>query len=442
MEDRGWTGEAAWSVEWELFTIAWRRWTAGRWLQGVGRCSWSWMVLAGVVLAVLAAGSVRAQDVEWRHLSSKTGDIAPIEGGSSHITSWVLDVDGDGVNDFVLADRTTAPSVVWYRRASDGWTQYVVDADSLRIEAGSAIHDIDGDGDLDIVAGGDSRNNEVYWWENPQPHFDPDRAWTRRTIKNDGADKHHDQIFGDVDGDGEVELVFWNQKGTALFVSEIPENPRRAQSWERTAIYRYSRDSEMEQRGEYPDFRRNNDHEGLDLADIDGDGQLDIVGGGRWFKHLGGTDYLPNVIDASYQFTRSRAGQLIEGGRPDVLLVAGDGKGPLRLYEWRDGTWVGRNLIDEVDSGHTLDVLDFDGDGHLDIFIAEMRLYDRNPDAKVRILLGDGTGHFEEMVVSTGIGLHESRIADLDGDGDYDIVGKPHAWDTPRIDIWINDGTR
>ncbi|MCL4255413.1 MAG: hypothetical protein KJ043_16760, partial [Anaerolineae bacterium] len=64
-------------------------------------------------------------------------------------------------------------------------------------------------------------------------------------------------------------------------------------------------------------------------ADIDGDGLMDIVGGGNWFKYLGDGKYQDNIIDDSYIFTRAAAGQLIEGGRPEVLLVVGDGYGPL-----------------------------------------------------------------------------------------------------------------
>jgi hypothetical protein len=36
---------------------------------------------------------------------------------------------------------------------------------------------------------------------------------------------------------------------------------------------------------------------------------------------------------------------------------------------------------------------------------------------------------------------HESKIADLDGDGDYDILDKPYGWQTPRLDIWLNEGS-
>jgi hypothetical protein len=44
-------------------------------------------------------------------------------------------------------------------------------------------------------------------------------------------------------------------------------------------------------------------------------------------------------------------------------------------------------------------------------------------------------------MISEGIDLHESEIADLDGDGDYDILGKPYNGDAPRLDIWLQNGT-
>ena len=121
-----------------------------------------------------------------------------------------------------------------------------------------------------------------------------------------------------------------------------------------------------------------------------------------------------------------------------MVLVVGDGMAPMIMYEWRKGTWIKIFLIEEVDNGHTLDIIDFNGDGHLDIFNAEMRLDNGNPDAQMRILLGDGKGNFTDYVIAKGFGNHESRIVDLDGDGDYDILGKPFNWEVPRLDIWIN----
>jgi hypothetical protein len=380
---------------------------------------------------------------KWTHLSSATGDIEVPNAGNEQTAALVVDMDGDGINEFFITERTFAPAVVAYKKEDRGWQRYVIEEGPLRIEAGSASCDIDGDGDTDIVFGGESRSNEVWWWENPYPELDPEKGWKRHIIKNSGKNKHHDQLFGDFDGDGAMELVFWNQSDGKLFLAEIPENPCSYTSeWPRKAIYTYGTDSEMEQTGQsgYPGWKETNEHEGLFACDIDGDGITDIVGGGRWFGYDGTGGFTENIIDASYTFTRCVAGQFIEGGRPEVILLAGDGHAPMYMYEYGDkGTWERTMLIQEVVDGHSIDVIDFNRDGHPDLFSGEMGLGGGNPNAKIRIMLGDGKGNFIHHVLARGIGTHESKIADLDGDGDYDILSKPYTWKAPRLDIFINE---
>ena len=117
----------------------------------------------------------------------RTINDLPVPTQSTQQTSaLILDVDKDGVNDFVIAARRTpGPSLVWYRRDANGWTKFVIDRCVLDIEAGGDYYDIDDDGDLDIVMGGDYRSNEVWWWENPYPDLRAQYAtWTRRLIKN------------------------------------------------------------------------------------------------------------------------------------------------------------------------------------------------------------------------------------------------------------------
>ena len=92
--------------------------------------------------------------------------------------------------------------------------------------------------------------------------------WKRRAIKNSGKNKHHDQIFGDFDGDGRAELVFWNQGAGNLYMAEIPARPKQAGPWPHAAIY---------------SWQSRPDCEGLAKADIDGDGKLDIIGGAELY---------------------------------------------------------------------------------------------------------------------------------------------------------------
>jgi hypothetical protein len=401
------------------------------------------MTSVQVLVAIGVAATAAAQPPtpgKWVHLSSKRSELPPPNPGRQQTSATVFDIDRDGVHDFVITERTAAPAVVWYRRGARGWRRYVIEAAHLRPEAGATFADIDGDGDLDFVAGGDGSSNEVWWWENPAPDFDPEVAWKRRFIKNLGGRKHHDLMFVDADGDGRQELVFWNQGDQRLLRAPIPAEPRRTEPWPYQEIYRYSSDSEPVPLGQPAAFRTINEHEGLAQADIDGDGKLDIIGGGRWFKHLEGDRFLVNLIDPAYAFSRTAAGDLIEGGRPEVVLVAGDGVGPLRLYEWVKGTWRPATLIARVENGHSLAVADVDGDGRLDIFCAEMRLNGANPEAHAWVLLGDGRGGFRLTVLAQGYGMHEAKLADLDGNGTLDVLAKPYNWETPRLDIWLNFG--
>jgi hypothetical protein len=360
---------------------------------------------------------------DWKHLSSRTGDLESPGGSLEQTAALVLDIDRDGTNDFAIACRIAGPSLIVYLRSPGGWRRLVADPEMLPVEAGGTAADIDGDGDQDIVMGGDWQGKEVWWWENPCPAFDPARPWKRRTVKSGGATKHHHQLFGDFDGDGREELAFWNQGARTLFLARIPADPRSAASWPIEPIYTYA----------------GGEHEGLAKADVDGDGRLDIVGGGRWFKRGADGRFSAEVIDDAQRFAKAAAGQLVPGGRAEAVFVPGDAVGRLRWYGWDGSRWVAHDLLlGDAVHGHSLEIADLDGDGNLDIFCAEMAKPGHGEKATMWVFLGDGKGSFRTRILATGIGNHESRAADLDGDGDVDILGKPYNWDTPRLDVWLN----
>src|SRR5438445_4854852 len=192
------------------------------------------LIFLAPALATLAA---HAADPQWKLLSSSTGDL-PIPGPSTEQTGAVVaDFDKDGTNDFILSFRKVAPALVWYRHAGAGWSRYVIETNFLTVEAGGAVYDIDGDGDLDVVFGGDWQSDEVWWWENPYPKYDPNVPWKRHVIKKGGATQHHDQAFGDFLGRGKAQLAFWNQGAKKIFLGEIPADPRNAASWPLIEIF-------------------------------------------------------------------------------------------------------------------------------------------------------------------------------------------------------------
>jgi hypothetical protein len=371
---------------------------------------------------------------QWRRISSSTGEL-PVPGESHQQTgALIAKVDPKGGTDFILSFRQVAPALVWYRREGKVWSRYVIEKEFLTVEAGGAAYDIDGDGDQDIVFGGDYKSTDLWWWENPAPAFDPNVSWKRHTIKTGGAKQHHDQLFVDLKGTGRPQLIFWNQGAKTLYLAEIPKDPRSAEPWPVETIFSGKAGEGVEKAAEYA--------EGLDAVDVDGDGRVDLLAGNYWFKYDGGR-FVPNKIAPIGG--RIRAGRFVKGSKwAQVVIAPGDGSGPLRFYQYKDGAWTGRDLLDrEMVHGHTLDLGDIDGDGNLDIFTAEMAKWTGgpakadHPGATAWILYGDGKGGFRQTVLATGDGWHEGKLADLDGDGRLDILNKPYTWESPRVDIWL-----
>jgi hypothetical protein len=170
---------------------------------------------------------------------------------------------------------------------------------------------------------------------------------------------------------------------------------------------------------------------------VDLDGKIDLVGGGRWFKHQGGTNFQTHVIDDKMRFTQCAAGQLVEGGRPEIVFSPGDMDGDAKWYQWDGKNWKS-HLLGFVVHGHTCEIRDINGDGHADIFIGEMGNPGAGDNARTYVWYGDGKGRFRKTIASHGQGIHEGLLADLDGDGDLDILMKPYNHNSPRIDVLLN----
>jgi len=127
----------------------------------MNRGEFGWIKFLVLLFPVIAPG--KAAELEWRHLSSRTGDL-PLPGRSMQQTgALVADLAHDGTNGFVLSFRQLAPALVWYRPSGAGWDRYFIETNFLTVEAGGAVCDIDGDGNPDVIFGGDWQRDQLWW---------------------------------------------------------------------------------------------------------------------------------------------------------------------------------------------------------------------------------------------------------------------------------------
>jgi len=316
-----------------------------------------------------------------------------------------VDLDGDGDVDFVSGARGGTAAWFEYRGAGD-WVRHVIGGDAATDVGGTAF-DVDGDGDVDQVSGS-------VWYRNSG---DPKALFER--FEN-GAVPTHDNLSADVDGDGRLDLLsLLDQRG--VFWYSIPEDA--TQTWV-----------------EHPVLGPTDPpaHGGLAAGDIDGDGDVDLARIDRWLENADGRggEWIEHV---DFEFgqagpwgLQTRAELIDLDGDGDLDLVQAEGDlldGRVAWFRNEGGgeTWT-RILIREAGHGqdfHSICVADFDSDGDPDVFSGGGPLTEGEHRWLVWENVDGGGERWREHVIATGRRTHESVCADVDGDGDVDILTKP-----------------
>jgi hypothetical protein len=187
------------------------------------------------------------------------------------------------------------------------------------------------------------------------------------------------------------------------------------------------------------------------LGDLDGDGDLDaFVINGQWNieepNEVWFNDGHGNFTASDQVFGNSKCGE--------VALADLDGDGDLDVfigyYNYISGepdqVWFNDGTGYFTDSGQRLGhrnggvaLADLDNDGDIDAFISN-HVFSDGTNGGLKIWLNDSTGHFTDSGQDLGNGNHTSvSLGDVDGDGDIDAL-VTFNYGQAGNRIWLNDG--
>lgn len=320
----------------------------------------------------------------------------------------LVDVDRDGDLDWIAG--CNGGTIWWFEyQGPDKWVRHTLGQKALTEVGGTAL-DIDGDGWMDQVSGGT-------WFRNTgKPRKQKFIRYPNGVIA-----KAHDIVAADIDGDGRLDILAMSDRH-GLFWYKIPADPTK--TWQKHKI------------GEAV-------HGGIDprgAADIDGDGDIDVVRSNVWLENETGkgTKWVEHRnIDfgqpaSRFPFmTKTWVVDLDEDGDNDIVQAEGDcASGRVAWHQNTDGkgrNWKRYLLAENTNQDfHSLAVADFDSDGDLDIFSGGGPFTKALPRRWFIWENTEGTAKkWKRHLVFSGKRCHEAKAADVDGDGDVDICSKP-----------------
>ena len=362
------------------------------------------------VLVHAGSSPLRAGEIAWEeHIVD--GDFNGAE------DALAADIDGDGDLD-VLGAAGSADEVAWWENAlGDGtaWIEHVVAED---FDGARSVYaaDVDGDSDLDVIAAASSLD-EVSWWENV--HGDG-TSWSKHLV--DANVNGAEAVFAtDLDGDGDVDVLAAAWSADAIVWWENVSGDGTL--WSTHVV-----DTDVETAS------------AVWAADINGDQSVDIVGASwspgsiMWWENAGGARaWIEHVVDADFDGVRTVEATDLDGDLDLDVLAAASQANQIAWWEntTGDGTlWTEHTIAANFDAAYAAVAADIDRDGDDDVVGAgigadEIKWWEN--------VVGDGTVWVESIVDVGFDSPHSVHVADINGDEGPDVlsaafVGDQIAW--------------
>lgn len=345
----------------------------------------------------------------------------------------LVDIDRDGDLDVVATFSRTDSVYLYLNDDGDGsaWTLVPVAGQDTIVAMDAVARDFDGDGDIDIAAIGlFERGNdftspgEVTWFEN----LGGATSWARREITGLTFWGPRAMASADMNGDDRPDIVV-----AAIRI----DNSGNGVYWFRNTGSGFDGplavDADLSQATS------------VHVADIDGDGDRDIVSAGYyadqvvWYESSGGQTptFTGNEIGGARDTYAVFPANL--DADSDIEVIATHEGGIVWYDAPADPTqpWTEHGIAPSPSPGDRSDIVlyanDLNGDGAVDVAVSARHTQ------VVRVYLRDGDGWMERPVAD-GYAASFVNGGDIDGDGHLDLVTS--AYDDADGDhlLWWHNG--
>jgi hypothetical protein len=422
-----------------------KRWACGRLFLVAG------LVSATVAVSLIPPGEAKEDQV--KQITVESGPLTFTErqilDGYTYAYGIVAaDLDGDGNLDLTSADAEPNSNLYWLQNDGKGnfrrhfIQKYAKEEDQpIRLER-HAVGDINGDGRPDVVIV-DNLRGDVWWFENPGKAL-IHQPWPRHRITTKGAlPGAYDVALADLDGDGDLDIVAssWRLGNRFVWFENVAGDGTK---WATHVI-----------EADVPETRT------VRIADFNGDGKPDILGSARvanlvvWYENPGKPATQPwkkHVIDSQTQLpVHGQPVDLDGDGDMDVLMAFGivgqPGQKETHQIAWYENVgkpgkgheWKKHLIAEGFDQGFEAVAADVDGDGHLDVIATgwgkQGRLvWFQNPGAP----RGSWKMH---MLKDNWSNANQVIVADLDRDGRLDIIACAERG-ANELRWWRNEGRK
>jgi hypothetical protein len=315
-------------------------------------------------------------------------------------------------------------------------------ADKYAYAYGIAAADFDRNGDLDLTSADYTPHNMLYLFEN-----DSRGKFKRHFIQKDDPERLERHMIGDVDGDGDLDVVIVKNLRGHLLWFENSGTPTDGNLWRRHVIT-------TKLPGAYD----------VALADFDKDGDLDVATSSwvlgnqfAWFENNGTPaegEWEKHIIEKDAAETRTMRAADFDGDGDVDLLGTVRQASEVVWYENRHSagnvSWT-KHLIDDksVCPAHG-NPADMDGDGDLDVVMAlgfyfrpgskDLKASQAREDNQIVWYENNGlsSGPWAKHIIGAQFDdAFEAVAGDLDGD--IDVVTT--SWRNPgRVSWFENSG--